>query len=113
MELHNLSVINPEGRSRSFDEDANGYGRGEGCGIIVLKPLDMALRDGDRVRAVIRASGVNSDGWTKSLSQPSGSAQANLIRSVYESRSLDFSSTQYVEAHVSANASNSYWLAAF
>lgn len=99
MELSSLGVLNPDGRSLSFDEEANGYGRAEGCGIIVLKPLDQAINDGNHIRAVIRGSGVNSDGWTKTISTPSGSAQAELIRLVYESNGLDYDGTQYVEAH--------------
>lgn len=99
MELSSLGVLNPDGRSLSFDEEANGYGRAEGCGIIVLKPLDQAIKDGNHIRAVIRGSGVNSDGWTKTISTPSGSAQAELIRLVYESNGLDYDATQYVEAH--------------
>ncbi len=101
MQLNNLGFLNPEGHSRSFDENAGGYGRGEGCGILVLKRLDKALEDGDTVRAVIRASGVNSDGWTQGVTMPSGEAQAALIKYVYESHGLDYRSTQYVEAHVS------------
>ncbi|KAL0931325.1 polyketide synthase [Colletotrichum truncatum] len=99
MELNSLGVLNPDGRSLSFDEGANGYARAEGCGIVVLKPLDQAVRDGDHIRAVIRGSGVNSDGWTKTISTPSASAQAELIRMVYESNGLDYDATQYVEAH--------------
>ncbi|OLN97702.1 Lovastatin diketide synthase LovF 18 [Colletotrichum chlorophyti] len=99
MELNSLGVLNPDGRSLSFDEAANGYARAEGCGVVVLKPLDQAVRDGDHIRAVIRGSGVNSDGWTKTISTPSGSAQAELIRLVYDSNGLDYDSTQYVEAH--------------
>ncbi|KAF1962478.1 hypothetical protein CC80DRAFT_499849 [Byssothecium circinans] len=79
MHLNNLGFLNPEGHSRSFDEKAGGYGRGEGCGVIVLKPLDKAIRDGNTIRAVIRASGVNSDGWTQGVTMPSGEAQAALI----------------------------------
>lgn len=63
--LANLSFLNPAGQSRAFDESAGGYGRGEGCGIIVLKRLDKALADGDNIRSVIRATGANSDGYTQ------------------------------------------------
>lgn len=101
MQLNNLGFLNPEGHSRSFDENAGGYGRGEGCGILVLKRLDAAIADGDNIRAVIRASGVNSDGWTQGVTMPSSEAQAALIRRVYESNGLDYRATQYVEAHVS------------
>lgn len=99
MHLNNLGFLSPAGQSRSFDENANGYGRGEGCGILVLKCLDQAVRDGDTIRAVIRATGVNSDGWTQGVTMPSGDAQAALIKYVYESNGLDYGSTQYVEAH--------------
>lgn len=63
--LNNLNFLNPEGLSKAFDESAGGYGRGEGCGIIILKRLDDAIRDGDNIRAVVRATGVNSDGFTQ------------------------------------------------
>ena len=99
MHLNNVGFLNPAGHSRSFDEHAGGYGRGEGCGVLILKRLDAAIRDGDTVRAVIRGSGVNSDGWTQGVTMPSMDAQAALIKYVYESNGLDYGSTQYVEAH--------------
>jgi acyl transferase domain-containing protein len=99
MHLNNLGFLNPAGHSRSFDADAGGYGRGEGCGVLILKRLDTAIQDGDTIRAVIRASGVNSDGWTQGVTMPSMDAQAALIKYVYESNGLDYGSTQYIEAH--------------
>ncbi|KAF2273799.1 reducing polyketide synthase [Westerdykella ornata] len=99
MHLNNLGFLNPEGHSRAFDADAGGYGRGEGCGILILKRLDRAVQDGDSIRAVIRATGVNSDGWTQGVTMPSSEAQASLIKYVYESHGLEYESTQYVEAH--------------
>ncbi|KAI1771028.1 hypothetical protein F4818DRAFT_454916 [Hypoxylon cercidicola] len=99
MHLNNLGFLNPEGHSRSFDADANGYGRGEGCGIVILKRLDDAIRDGDTIRAVIRGTGVNSDGWTQGVTMPSLEAQAALIKQVYERNGLDYGAAQYVEAH--------------
>lgn len=101
VQLNNLSALNPDGHSRSFDRYANGYARGEGSGILILKRLDRALRDGDPIRAIIRGSGVNSDGWTQGITMPSGKAQESLIRQVYTRHGLDFGSVQYVEAHVS------------
>ena len=101
--LNNLGFLSPDGHSRSFDADASGYGRGEGCGVLVLKWLETALQDGDNVRAVIRASGVNSDGWTPGMTMPSLEAQATLIKDVYERNRLDYGSTQYVEAHGTGN----------
>lgn len=99
MHLNNLGFLSPQGQLRLFDAGANGYGSGEGCGVVVLKRLGDALRDGDTVRVVIRGSGVNSDGWTQGVMVPSMAAQAALIKRVYESNRLDFGSTQYVEAH--------------
>ncbi|KOS43961.1 hypothetical protein ACN38_g5122 [Penicillium nordicum] len=97
--LSNLGVLSPDGRSWSFDARANGYGRGEGLGTVIIKPLYAALRDGNRVRAVIRASGSNQDGRTPGITVPSVAAQAQLIRNVYKSADLDPSQTGYVEAH--------------
>ena len=99
MHLNNVGFLNPAGHSLSFDTEAAGYGRGEGCGVLILKRLDDAIRNNDTVRAVIRASGVNSDGWTQGVTMPSMEAQAALIKYVYESNGLDYGSTQYVEAH--------------
>ncbi|KAM0716793.1 hypothetical protein Q7P37_008238 [Cladosporium fusiforme] len=99
LQLNNMSFLNPEGHSRSFDADAGGYARGEGCGILVMKRLDDAVRDGDNIRAVIRGSGVNSDGWTQGVTMPSPEAQAALIRQVFGRNKLDYDTIQYVEAH--------------
>ncbi|PKX89224.1 type I polyketide synthase [Aspergillus novofumigatus IBT 16806] len=96
--LNNLNFLNPEGLSKAFDESAGGYGRGEGCGIIILKRLADAIHDGDDIRAVIRATGANSDGFTQGVTMPSLEAQTALIEHVYLSNGLDYS-TQYVEAH--------------
>jgi acyl transferase domain-containing protein len=83
----------------SFDNSASGFGRGEGIGCIILKKLDDAIADGDRIRAVIRNTGMNQDGRTQGISMPNGAAQAELIRSVYDSAGLDPAETGYVEAH--------------
>ncbi|KAM3441686.1 hypothetical protein MY4824_001464 [Beauveria thailandica] len=94
-----IHMLSPEGISHSFDDRANGYGRGEGIGCIVVKRLSDALRDGDTIRAVIRGSGANADGKTPSLTQPSSEAQANLIKRTYASAGLSLSSTEYFECH--------------
>src|SRR6266853_237416 len=78
------SMLSPRGRCFAFDERADGYVRGEGGGAMLLKPLRQALADGDPIRAVILGTGVNSDGRTIGLSLPSETAQAALIRSVYQ-----------------------------
>lgn len=99
--LSNLHMLSPSGISKSFSEDADGYGRGEGIATVILKSHADAIRDGDTIRAVIRGSGVNQDGHTSGITLPSSDAQANLIKSTYLSAGLDYSQTPYFEAHVS------------
>ncbi|KAI8254399.1 Compactin diketide synthase [Colletotrichum sp. SAR11_239] len=97
--LSNAGFLSPDGRSYSFDRKANGYARGEGYAFVLLKPLKAAIRDGDTIRAVIRATGVNQDGRTPSITQPSSAAQIELIKKTYEAAGLSLSETEYVEAH--------------
>ncbi|PVI03058.1 putative polyketide synthase [Periconia macrospinosa] len=92
-------LMGNDGRSYSFDERGTGYGRGEGCGMLLLKPLDQALKDNDYVRAVISASGVNQDGYTPGITMPNGESQETLMRKVYHDAGLDPAQTGYVEAH--------------
>ncbi|MET8183191.1 type I polyketide synthase [Streptomyces sp. NPDC005336] len=89
----------PDGRSKSFDASADGYGRGEGCGLLVLKRLSDAQRDGDRVLAVIRGSSVNQDGKTKGIMAPSGTAQEHVLDQACRRAGVDPASIDYVEAH--------------
>ncbi|RDI58940.1 ketoacyl-synthetase-like protein [Nocardia pseudobrasiliensis] len=93
------SMLSPSGRCRSFSAAADGYVRAEGGGLVVLKRLPDALADGDRVRAVIRGSGVNSDGHTPGLSLPNGDAQEALLRAVYTRAGIEPDQVGYVEAH--------------
>ncbi|KAL2174429.1 polyketide synthase [Thermothelomyces heterothallicus CBS 202.75] len=97
--LSNGGFLSPDGVCHSFDHHANGYARGEGFVALVLKPVTAAVRDGDVVRAVIRAVGSNQDGNTPVLTQPSAQAQEDLIRHVYTRAALPFDQTRYVEAH--------------
>ena len=87
------------GRSFAFDQRGTGYGRGEGCGVIILKTMEQALRDNDPIRAVITGSGINQDGKTPGITMPNGDAQEALIRSVYKDGGMDPADTGYVEAH--------------
>ncbi|KAE9366807.1 putative polyketide synthase [Stipitochalara longipes BDJ] len=93
------SLFSNEGRSFAFDERGNGFGRGEGVGCVVLKPLEDALKANDNIRAVIVGSGMNQDGKTKGITMPSGDAQVALMKSVYQKSGLDPSETGYIEAH--------------
>lgn len=98
--MSNMNFLSPEGKSFSFDHRANGYGRGEGLGVLVLKPLSTAVRDGDTIRALIRSTGSNSDGHTPGgLTQPSRKAQSRLIDYTYRRAGLGLGITRFVEAH--------------
>jgi acyl transferase domain-containing protein len=97
--LSYLDFLSPDSKCWAFDHRANGYARGEGFVALVLKPLSAALRDGDMIRSVIRATGSNQDGRTPSLTQPNPRAQEELIRHVYRKANLPFDKTRYVEAH--------------
>ena len=88
-----------DGRSKAFDAAADGYGRGEGVGLVVLKRLSDAERDGDRIYALIRGSGVNQDGKTDGLPMPNGRAQADLCRRVTAEAGIDPTRVGFVEAH--------------
>lgn len=101
MWMSNMSFLSQDGLSKSFDQSADGYGRGEGIAAVILKSLDDAIRDGDCIRAVIRGSGVNQDGHTSGITLPSPTAQAELIESVYKKANLGYDDTAYFEAHVS------------
>ncbi|KAI1452810.1 polyketide synthase PksD [Annulohypoxylon moriforme] len=97
--MTNMNFLSPDSLSYSFDHRANGYARGEGVIVMVLKTLSDAIRDHDMIRAVIRATGSNQDGRTPGITQPSSAAQEQLIRNVYKSCHLELGLTRYVEAH--------------
>ncbi|KAI9925439.1 hypothetical protein MW887_005820 [Aspergillus wentii] len=97
--LSYMRMLSPDGISHSFDERANGYGRGEGIGAMIVKPLRDALADGDNIRAVIRGTGSNQDGRTPGITMPNGDSQADLIRRVYAETGLAMKDTSYFEAH--------------
>ena len=75
-----LQAISPDGRCKTFDASANGYVRGEGCAMIVLKRLEDAERDGDRILGIIKGTAINQDGKTNGLAAPNGKAQQAVIR---------------------------------
>ncbi|MUL63444.1 polyketide synthase [Mycobacterium sp. CBMA 234] len=91
--------LSPTGRCHSFDVDADGYVSGEACAVVLLKRLPDALRDGDRVLAVVRGTAANQDGHTVNISTPSAAAQTAVYRSALDAAGVDASSIGMVEAH--------------
>ncbi|ETS77656.1 hypothetical protein PFICI_09718 [Pestalotiopsis fici W106-1] len=94
-----LGLLSPDGKCFAFDERANGYGRGEGVGVVVLKRLEDAIRDNSCIRAVIRGSRANHDGKTAGLTQPNPKAQLQNIQKLYKRAKLDPKETGFVECH--------------
>jgi acyl transferase domain-containing protein/acyl-CoA synthetase (AMP-forming)/AMP-acid ligase II/alpha-beta hydrolase superfamily lysophospholipase len=92
-------MMSQDGRCKTFDASADGYVRGEGCGVIVLKPLSHALRDGDNILAVIKGSAINQDGRSNGLTAPSGVAQQAVIQQALLNAGLNPQDIDYVEAH--------------
>ncbi|HEV2640036.1 MAG TPA: SDR family NAD(P)-dependent oxidoreductase [Actinocrinis sp.] len=97
--LDAAGATSPDGRSKAFDKAADGYGRGEGAGVMVLKKLSGAQRDGDRVRAVIVGSGLFQDGRSDGMMAPNSEAQEHMLREVYRRAGIDPATVGYVEAH--------------
>jgi acyl transferase domain-containing protein len=103
-------VLSPDGISKSFDAAANGYARGEGINAVLIKPLSDAIRDGDNVRAVIRATASNCDGRALGgMSMPNPEAHEAMIRRAYKVAGIeDFSETAMVECHATGTSVVSY-----
>ena len=100
--LDKAGAISPEGFCRSFDDDAKGYGRGEGAAIIILKRIDDALKNGDRILAVLKGSAVAQDGRTNGIMAPNGKAQELVARKALDVAGIDPSTIGYVEAHATS-----------
>ena len=92
-------ALSPDGSSRPFDAAANGFVRGEACGAVVLKRLDDALRDRDRIHAVIDATAINHDGRSATFTSPNGESQTRLISSLLATTGLCGADIGYHEAH--------------
>ncbi len=97
-------MLSPRGRCRPFDATGDGYVRAEGGGFVVVKPLDRALADGDRIRAVVKGTGTNADGRTVGLSLPNAATQAALLAGIYGGAGLDAARLAYLEAHGTGTA---------
>lgn len=91
-----------DGHCKTFDDEADGYVRSEGCGLVVLKPLSAALRDGDTVLALIRGSAVNQDGRSNGLTAPNGPSQEAVIRAALQKAGVTPNQISYVETHGSS-----------
>ena len=97
--LSKLHALSPDGRCKTFDAAGDGYGRGEGCGIVVLKRLSDAIATGDPILAVIRGSAVNHDGPSAGLTVPNGAAQEKLLRKALAAAEVVPEAIDYLEAH--------------
>ncbi|MEU6226707.1 type I polyketide synthase [Streptomyces sp. NPDC047042] len=94
-----FGALSPEGRTYTFDDRANGYVRGEGGGVVVLKTLNRALADGDTIHGLIRGGAVNNDGGGDNLTAPSGAAQEEVLRRAYEQAGVAPEAVRFVELH--------------
>ena len=99
MLLSKGQYISRTDRSMAFDGRASGYGRGEGAGVVILKPLSAAIADNDNIYALIKMTGANHDGSTPGVSVPSSEAQETLIKDVYKNAGIEANQVQYFEAH--------------
>ncbi|MEW2482962.1 type I polyketide synthase [Mycobacterium sp. NPDC049093] len=97
--LDEAGATAPDGRCKTFDAAADGYGRGEGAGVVVLKRLADAQRDGDRVLAVVRGGATAQDGRTVGIMSPNGAAQADMFRLACRMSGVDPAGVGYIEAH--------------
>jgi acyl transferase domain-containing protein/ubiquinone/menaquinone biosynthesis C-methylase UbiE/acyl carrier protein len=97
--LSKASMLAPDGRCKTFDASADGYARGEGCGVVALKRLSDAVADGDRILALIRGSAINQDGPSSGLTAPNGPAQTSVIRDALANGGVRPEEVSYVETH--------------
>ncbi|MEU9092423.1 acyltransferase domain-containing protein [Streptomyces sp. NPDC048428] len=102
--LQGFGALAPDGRCKVFDASADGFGRGEGCGVIVLKPLSRALADNDRIWCVIRGSAANNDGQSNGLTAPNPIAQQEVLSQAYKTAAVDARDVAYVETHGTGTA---------
>ncbi|KAF2636137.1 6-methylsalicylic acid synthase [Massarina eburnea CBS 473.64] len=100
--LDKAGAISHEGRCRSFDDEANGYGRGEGAGVVILKNMQQALRDGDQILAILKGSAVAQDGRTNGIMAPNAKAQELVANQALRVANIEPSTVRYVEAHATS-----------
>lgn len=97
--MSKAGLLSPDGRCKSFSAEANGFGRGEGCGVVVLKRLSEAQRDGDRILAVLRGGAVVHNGFSGGITSPNSKAQSRVIDAALKDARVAPSEVQYLEAH--------------
>ncbi|MUL34457.1 Polyketide synthase PksN [Bacillus megaterium] len=97
--INNWGLLCEDGRCKTFDKRANGYVRGEGCGVLLLKPLSKAEADGDHIYGVIKGTAINHGGRANSLSAPNPTAQAELLVSAWKKAQVDPTTVTYIESH--------------
>lgn len=97
--LSKYHMLAPDGRCKAFDESADGFGQGEGCGVVVLKRLSDALADGDNILAVIRGTAVNQDGPSSGLTAPNGPSQEAVVRAALANAGMKPADIGYIETH--------------
>ncbi len=97
--MSKAGLLSPDGRCKSFSASADGFGRGEGCGVVVLKRLSDAQRDGDDVLAVVRGAAVSHNGFSGGITAPSGKAQSRVITDALKDAGVAPNQVQYLEAH--------------
>lgn len=100
--MHNAGMLSKTGQCRPFDNNADGIVVGDGVGVVILKRLQEAQRDGDAIYGIIRGCGINQDGQTSSLTVPSFVSQSELESSVYQKANINLEDLQYIEAHGTA-----------
>src|SRR5205814_1384448 len=93
------SMLSPDGSCKAFDASANGFVRGEGAGMVMLKKLSKAIEDGNPIHGVIIGAAMNSDGHTNGISLPSPEAQARVVRDACADAGITPSQIGFVEAH--------------
>ena len=94
-----MTALSPDGRCKTFDADADGFGQGEGCGMIALKRLSDARADGNTILAVIQGSAVNHDGQARTVTTPSGKAQRAMLQEALDDAGIEPHQIDYVETH--------------
>ena len=94
-----MGMLSPTGSCKTFDDSADGYVRGEGAGVVLLKPLDKAMEDGDSIYGVIKSTAINHCGETYTLTYPSPDGQASVIMDAIRRAGVDINNISYIESH--------------